>query len=135
MNEEMFKKLSDMLDNNLKNSNRYNSDNSSTSEFFKNIISDFSSSNNNDYNASNNNFDFSNLDIETIMKIKNIMAKFGSNQPNPRSNLLSSLRPYLNPSKKDKLDQYIKFINMASLFESFNKNFNDSGEKNDFWYI
>ena len=132
MNENLFKKLSDMLDSNPKNSSTYNSDKSSSSDFFKNIMSDFSSDNSNKYNTSNNSFDFSNLDIETIMKIKNIMSKIASNQLNPRSNLLMSLKPFLKPSRKEKLDQYIKFINMASLFESFSNNLNKDGGKNGF---
>lgn len=109
MNEEMFKNLSDMLEN------TDNSDN------FKNIISNFtsSSSNNNEYNKSNN-FDFSNIDMETIMKIKNIMSKMSRNKDDPKSNLLISLKPYLKDSRKDKLDKYMKIMNLASVMEVFN---------------
>lgn len=111
MNDEMFNNLSQMLGN------------TKNSDDLKNIISNFTSnsqntSNNNSDNS--NNFDFSNIDMETIMKIKNIMNKMNSKKDDPRSNLLMSLKPYLKPSKKEKLDQYIKFMNMSSVIEVFN---------------
>lgn len=111
MNEEMFKNLSNML------GNTENSDN------IKNIISNFTSNNNsnNDNSSSDtNNFDFSNIDMETIMKVKNIMSKMNSKKDDPRSNLLLSLKPYLKPSRKEKLDQYMKFMNLSSMIEVFN---------------
>jgi len=115
MNEEIFKNLSDML------GNSNSSDSSDYSNNFKNIISNFASNNSN-YSDSDksNNFDFSNIDMETIMKIQKIMSKMNSKKDDPRANLLLSLKPYLKPSRKDKLDQYMKFINMSSLFEAFN---------------
>jgi len=112
MNEEMFKNLSSMLGN-------VNSSNSSDN--FKNIISNFTSNNSNGNNSGDsNNFDFSNIDMETIMKMKNIMSKMNSKKDDPRANLLLSLKPYLKPSRKDKLDQYIKFMNLSSVIEVFN---------------
>lgn len=110
MNDEMFKNLSSMLEG------------SSSSEGFKNIISNFTSnsnSNSNNNSTENNNFDFSNIDMETIMKIKNIMGKLNSKKDDPRSNLLLSLKPYLKPSRKEKLDQYMKFMNLTSIMEVF----------------
>lgn len=116
MNNDMFKKLSDMLSNSAVSNDSANINNT---EVFNNIMSNFTSNNRN--NDNNNNFDFSNIDMETILKIKNFMGKISSNQHNPRSNLLLSLKPYLKPSRKEKLDQYIQFINMTSILESFNE--------------
>ena len=113
MNDEMFKNLSDMLGN------------TTSSNDFKNIVSDFASSTNNGGNSNtsnnceSNSFDFSNIDMATIMKIKNIMSKMNSKKDDPRSNLLLSLKPYLKPSRKEKLDQYIKFMNLSSIMEAF----------------
>ena len=53
------------------------------------------------------NQDFS-LDIETILKIKNIMSKINQNHDCPRNKLLQSLMPYLEKNKQDKLEQYIE---------------------------
>ncbi len=113
MNDEMFKNLSDMLGN------------TTSSNDFKNIVSGFASSTNNGGNSNtsnnceSNSFDFSNIDMATIMKIKNIMSKMNSKKDDPRSNLLLSLKPYLKPSRKEKLDQYIKFMNLSSIMEAF----------------
>lgn len=111
MNEEMFKNLSEMLGN------------SESSDNIKNIISNFTSNNNNNNENTNSssNFDFSNIDMATLMKFKNIMGKMNSKKNDPRSNLLLSLKPYLKPSRKEKLDQYIQFMNITSVIEAFNK--------------
>lgn len=63
------------------------------------------------------NSDFS-LDIETILKIKNIMSKLNQNQDCPRNKLLFSLMPYLEKEKQDKLEQYIKIANLLSVIEN-----------------
>lgn len=112
MNEEMFKNLSSMLGGNAESSDNLN-----------NIFSNFTSKNNetnNDNSDSSNSFDFSNIDMATIMKIKNVMSKMNSKKDDPRSNLLLSLKPYLKPSRKEKLDQYMKFMNISSIMEVFN---------------
>lgn len=115
MNDEMFEKLSDMLGN------------ENSSDNIKNIISNFTSNNANTDNSgttgntdTTNNFDFSNIDMATIMKIKNVMGKMNSKKDDPKTNLLLSLKPYLKPSRKEKLDQYMKFMNLSSVLEVFN---------------
>lgn len=65
---------------------------------------------------------FSNIDMNTILKIKQIMEKMNSKKNDPRSNLLLSLKPYLKPSRKQKVDQYIQLFNMSSIMENFNSN-------------
>lgn len=67
--------------------------------------------------------DFS-FDINTIMKIKNIMSAM-NNQNGPRNQLLHSLKPYLEDTKKEKLEQYIKIANLLSVLDSLDdtKNF------------
>ncbi len=75
---------------------------------------------------SNSSSDF-NLDIQTILKIKDIMGKM--NQKNiPRNNLLNSLKPFLRKEKQEKLDEYIKYANLLNLLELFNST---GGEKNN----
>ena len=104
---EMIEKFSSMMGN----SNNYNSENSENSNTSNNINS--SGENNNP-----NNFDFSNIDVNTIIKMKSIMEKMNS-KDDPRSNLLYSLKPYLRESKKEKLDQYANLLNIAKLSELF----------------
>ena len=104
---EMIENFSSMMGN----SNNYNSENSENSNTSNNI-------NSSGENNSSNNFDFSNIDINTIMKMKSIMEKMNSKN-DPRSNLLYSLKPYLRESKKEKLDQYANLLNIAKLSELF----------------
>ena len=77
------------------------------------------SENTNKQNSSNSGgFDFNNIDMNTILKMKSIMEKLNS-KDDPRSNLLYSLKPYLRESKKEKLDQYANLLNIAKLSELF----------------
>ncbi len=69
----------------------------------------------------NTSFDFSKIDMNTMMKMKSIMEKM-NHSSDPRSNLLQSLKPYLRDEKKSKLDQYANLLNMANLIELFNQN-------------
>lgn len=129
MNEEMFNNLTSMLDNsNNTNNNDRSNNNTSNNNFednFQNIFSNFNVNSSNNSN-SNNGFDFSNIDMATIMKIKNIMSKVNSNKDDPKSNLLTSLKPYLRDSKKEKLDKYMKVMNLTSVIEVFNNIGGDS---------
>ena len=110
----------------------------------KNILNNFSSSNssnnssestdNNSTNTANINTDYNNdssdkksnngipeFDINTILKIKKIMDSLNtSNKDDPRANLLLSLKPYLNETKKDKIDNYVKFLKFAKIIEVMN---------------
>ena len=63
---------------------------------------------------------FANIDMNTILKIKQIVEKMNEKKNDPRSNLLLSLKPYLKPSRKQKVDQYIQLFNMGSIMENFN---------------
>lgn len=69
---------------------------------------------------------FSNIDMGTIMKMKNIMDKLNSKKNDPRSNLLLSLKPYLKPSRKEKVDQYIQLFAMTDVLESLNMSGGDN---------
>ena len=70
-------------------------------------------------NAFNNNGnkDGINIDMDTMIKMKSIIDNMNKGQNDPRSNLLNSLKPYLKPSRKEKVDQYIKIFNMGKAFE------------------
>lgn len=108
MNEEelsnIMSKITSMMNNNTSNDyeNSKKSENSNTTVNFN--------------SSDSNNF---NIDIETMLKIKKAMDKINNNQNNPRTNLLLSLKPYLKPSRKDKVDQYIKLLNMENMLEIF----------------
>ena len=97
-------------DNKFENNSNYQQDSSNA---FESIFSSFFNKNND--NGESNNNPFGNIDINTIMKFKSIMDKMNSSKDNPRSNLLRSLKPYLKPSRKEKLEQYIGLLNMEEV--------------------
>ena len=103
---DTMKNLSTLMNNNSNNNQQSNS-HSNTSQ-------------------SNNGFDFNNIDIDTMMKMKSVIEKMNSSS-DPRSNLLQSLKPYLREEKRGKLDQYSKILNMTSIMELLSQN-NDNKE-------
>ena len=94
---------------------------------FNNILKDkdinlgeiFNNDNNNDSNSENNNQSDFNIDIETLIKFKDIFQKINDNN-NPRNRLLYSLKPFLKDSRRKKLDEYIKIANLLVIMNIIN---------------
>lgn len=78
--------------------------------------------------------DFS-LDIETILKIKNIISKINENKDCPRNKLLHSLKPFLEHEKQEKLEQYIKIANLLSVLENLDIGINFLENKKGYDFI
>ncbi len=116
--------MSDDLSDLIKNFSNSNIDMNKISDILNNLNSSDKSSDSSSKNTSNEN----NIDINTILKIKEMMDKINSSHNDKRSNLLLALKPYLRESRQSKLDQYIKLLNIAPLLEMF-KNDN-GGDKN-----
>lgn len=74
----------------------------------------------NQNSTSNDNYNDFSLDVETILKIKDIISKINKSQNSPRNKVLSSLKPYLEHDKQDKLDNYIKIANLLSVMDEMN---------------
>ena len=112
---ELFGKFSDMIkDGNIPDE-------------MKNILSSISSNNSeNNNSSSSSDSQTSSIDFETLLKMKSIMEKLNSNSNDPRANLLLSLKPYLKESRREKVDQYIKFFGMSKVLEMFNNSGGDS---------
>lgn len=67
------------------------------------------------------NFENANVpDMETMMKIMKVMNAMKSGENSPSTNLLNSLKPFLRDSKKEKVDQYIKFIKLSNVISEMN---------------
>lgn len=102
-------------------------------EFFKNFSKNISSSNNpqdeNKKTESSSNFEIPNIDISTMMKISQILSAMQSNQNSNSANLLLSLKPYLNPTRQKKVDEYIQLLNIEKVINVMNNLGGDS--KND----
>ena len=134
---EIIQKLNNMINISNKSENNTNTEqadvssdlNSINEDTIKKLINNFNINNNNsngngndnskEENNQNNNNNF-NFDINTILKMKNVMDKMNSSKNDPRYNLLLSLKPYLNNNRKEKLDQYMQFLNISKVIEAFN---------------
>ncbi len=109
--------------NDTNNNNNY-SDNTENSD---NDFGNFSNSNNSNSNNNNNdnrsnkfNNPFGNIDMNTILKMQQVMNSMNDKQNDSRTNLLMSLKPYLKESRKNKVDQYIQLMKMGKIFEIMN---------------
>lgn len=105
---EMIQNFSKMLNSSVPN-------NSANSKNTKNTASSESNSKNTyNSNSSKSGFDFNQIDMNTILKMKSVMEKM-NNADDPRSNLLHSLKPYLRQTKQEKLDQYVNLLNFSKV--------------------
>lgn len=115
---DMMDQFSDMMGNNGSsvNENKETSSSFDASKISPEMLKSFA----NMFNSSSSNGDKSSstIDVETIMKLKNFMDQ-ANNKNNPDSNLLSSLKPYLKESRKNKVDQYIGLLNMSKAMNLF----------------
>lgn len=127
---EMIQNFSSMLSHNNTNPNMNSNTNTSSDAQSNGSFNGNSIPNSNTHSTGNangnsngnfNNFDFSQIDMNTILKMKSVMDKLNSSN-DPRSNLLYSLKPYLREEKKGKLDQYANLLNVAKIADLWKDN-------------
>ena len=82
--------------------------------------------NNQPVNTNTNSSKGLNIDMETLLKMKNVMNSINKSD-DPRANLLHSLKPYLRKTRKDKIDQYVNLLNISKIAEILN---NENKENN-----
>lgn len=58
------------------------------------------------------------FDLNSIMKFQNVLS--GINSPDPRQNLLSSLKPFLRENRQKNIDTYISLLGVMKAFNLFN---------------
>ena len=121
---EQFNK---MLQNNEFPDELKNALNSFTNSSNSNNSSSTNNSSNNTKNSNNSNNSFNDansaipdIDINTILKMKQVMDSMKTNKNDPRTNLLISLKPYLKESRQKKVDQYIGLFGLGKAFEVLN---------------
>lgn len=100
--------ISPEMINNLMNSLGVSSQNNSNQN-----EGNYSSQDNSEAGQNSSNFDF-----ETILKMKSIIDKMNV-KDDPRSNLLQSLKPYLNENRRSKIDQYVQLMNLSRVMDVF----------------
>jgi len=128
---DSIKEVMNNLSNSNNNSSNNNNSNSNTGSAnkdnnfnitpemlsaFMNTLGNNSSSNSNNDSSNNST---PNIDMETLLKMKTVMEKMNS-KDDPGSKLLLSLKPYLRNERKNKVEQYVKFLNMGKLIDVFN---------------
>lgn len=77
-------------------------------------------------NTNTNSLNSLNIDMDTLLKIKNVINSINKSD-DPRANLLYSLKPYLRETRKDKIDQYVNLLNISKIAEILN---NENKENN-----
>lgn len=117
---EMIQNFSSMMQNNNASNQNYSQNNSQNSN-------QNTSSEGRQNTSNQSSFDFSSIDMNTILKMKSVMEKM-NNKNDPRANLLYSLKPYLREERKDKLDQYASLLNVAKIADLLK---NDNKENNN----
>ena len=61
------------------------------------------------------------IDIATILKIKNMIGS-AKEKNSPRMQLLNALKPFLHKEKQEKLEEYMKLANIITILEILNEN-------------
>ncbi len=89
-----------------------------------NMLKNSASTQTENFNSSqqSQNANFEMPDMETMMKITQIMKAMNSNQNSAGTNLLYSLKPFLRESKQAKLSQYANILKISSVISELNKN-------------
>ena len=119
---EMIQKMSEMIKNNeIPDNNTSIMNNLASSNYDNSSESAEEKTDSNDTNSF--------IDLDTMLKMKSVIDSMNQQQNDPRTNLLKSLKPYLKPSRKEKVEQYIKLFSMGKVFEVLNPMGGD--KKND----
>ena len=117
---DMFKNFSSMMDS------------KEIPDNIKEMLNSLANNNSNSENTkADTRTDFTNnsgIDIETMMKMQKIMSAMNSSSNNSGANLLRSLKPYLNPSRQKKVDEYIQLFNIEKVINLMNQS---GGDKKD----
>ena len=117
-----------MIENLMNSSNATNSSNSTNTNEKSHASKDTTYTD--DINQQDGNPSNSIPDMETILKLMNVM-KFAS-QDNPSKELLRALKPFLNDSRKEKVEQYVKIVGLTKAMELFNEMNNDKSDSKGF---
>lgn len=117
---DMFKNFSSMMDS------------KEIPDNIKEMLNSLANNNSNSENTkADTRTDFTNnsgIDIETMMKMQKIMSAMNSSSNNSGANLLRSLKPYLNPSRQEKVDEYIQLFYIEKVINLMNQS---GGDKKD----
>lgn len=126
---EMLQSFSKMLSNQSPNnsSNVKSNENSAFASNSNNVNNNYGQNSSNQSNISSN---LGDIDMATVMKLSSALNQVKNSNNDPRANLLNSLKPYLKDENKEKIDEYMKFINITKIAEIMNENNRNSKNNN-----
>lgn len=111
---ESILKMAEKIKSNSKTSQEMQNSNNDMSNMFS-MLSEMLSNQNANVSSPNNS-NLNNIpDPETLMKLTKAMKLM--NQDNPSKELLLSLKPFLNDTRKEKVDQCIKMLGVTKIIE------------------
>ena len=101
-------------------SEKQNSSSTNENMDFSSLFNNFFQSNSNP--SSNTSENSSMPDIETMLKFKKIFEHLNSksNEKDPLVNLLYAIKPFMQESKKNIIDQLAKFMTISYILQDFN---------------
>ncbi|MGL5972188.1 MAG: hypothetical protein ACRCZK_00420 [Oscillospiraceae bacterium] len=126
MNKQMFEELDDILNNDEELEN-FKDFMGLDDDFFenKNTNKNNNNSNNSNSNSSNSNSNnsnsfnigdiFNNISPEQMSMLSTVIQNFTGDNQNDISNLLQALKPFLDDSKKQKVDMALGFLNILNI--------------------
>lgn len=127
---EMLQSFSKMLSNNQGSNNSSNVKGNESNTFASNSNNVNNNYVHNSSSQSNNPSNLGDIDMATVMRLSSALNQVKNSNNDPRANLLNSLKPYLRDENKEKVDEYMKLLNITKIAEIMNENNKTSKNNN-----
>lgn len=119
---EMLQSFSKMLSNNQGSNNSSNVKGNESNTFASNSNNVNNNYVHNSSSQSNSPSNLGDIDMATVMRLSSALNQVKNSNNDPRANLLNSLKPYLKDENKEKVDEYMKLLNITKIAEIMNEN-------------
>lgn len=127
---EMLQSFSKMLSNNQGSNNSSNVKGNESNTFASNSNNVNNNYVHNSSSQSNSPSNLGDIDMATVMRLSSALNQVKNSNNDPRANLLNSLKPYLKDENKEKVDEYMKLLNITKIAEIMNENNKNSKSNN-----
>ena len=119
---EMLQSFSKMLSNNQGSNNSSNVKGNESNTFASNSNNVNNNYVHNSSSQTNSSSNLGDIDMATVMRLSSALNQVKNSNNDPRANLLNSLKPYLKDENKEKVDEYMKLLNITKIAEIMNEN-------------
>ena len=127
---EMLQSFSKMLSNNQGSNNSSNVKGNESNTFASNSNNVNNNYVHNSSSQTNSSSNLGDIDMATVMRLSSALNQVKNSNNDPRANLLNSLKPYLKDENKEKVDEYMKLLNITKIAEIMNENNKNSKSNN-----